>query len=89
MEFLFTFPVHVRKNKTTKGMWNAQNELTKRNSMVMNIIVEFYDFKQNDEESLDQLYEMYCLIICKLDKYEVVRSQHEININLIQPLCYK
>lgn len=67
MWYLDEIEVYVWRN------WETEEEKT-------TLIFEFYDFKQKENESLDEVFENYCMLIDMLERAGINNDPHEINV---------
>ncbi|KAI3518300.1 hypothetical protein L1887_06871 [Cichorium endivia] len=82
---------HIADAKSAKEMWDNLKlrfggDKILHTSKVQEILADFGNFKQEENESLEACYERLSNMIYTLDKYGETRSQQEINIKFLYSL---
>ncbi|KAI3503806.1 hypothetical protein L1887_32257 [Cichorium endivia] len=82
---------HIADAKSAKEMWDNLElrfggDKILHTSKVQEILADFGNFKQEENESLEACYERLSNMIYTLDKYGETRSQQEINIKFLYSL---
>ncbi|KAI3708662.1 hypothetical protein L2E82_37981 [Cichorium intybus] len=82
---------HIADAKSAKEMWDNLElrfggDKILHTSKVQEILADFGNFKQEENESLEACYECLSNMIYTLDKYGETRSQQEINIKFLYSL---
>ncbi|KAI3503712.1 hypothetical protein L1887_32161 [Cichorium endivia] len=82
---------HIADVKSAKEMWDNLElrfggDKILHTSKVQEILPDFGNFKQEENESLEACYERLSNMIYTLDKYGETRSQQEINIKFLYSL---
>ncbi|KAI3493455.1 hypothetical protein L1887_41847 [Cichorium endivia] len=82
---------HIADAKSAKEMWDNLElrfggDKILHTSKVQEILADFGNFKQEENESLEACYKRLSNMIYTLDKYGETRSQQEINIKFLYSL---
>ncbi|KAI3723807.1 hypothetical protein L2E82_35565 [Cichorium intybus] len=81
----------IRGSKSAKEIWDRlkmryEGSDVMKKSKVNNILADFSNFKQLDNEKIDQTFERFTNIVYELEKHEVSKTSHETNFRFMQCL---